>query len=83
MTCDTIVKEKEEEDDEEESDEDIARMCVLDEFRNRRETCETCQLSIVNVSCIAVIPENEEPMGITGDELERRIEEFASKRLEG
>ena len=90
MSCNVIVRDDREEMDQEEMDQeekeadaDIAEMCVLNEYRNSRETCETCQLSIVNVSCVIVIPESERPMVITGDEMEDAIEEFASKRLDG
>ena len=64
--------------------EEKAEMCVVDVkdiSGNESETCQMCQLSIVNVSCIVIIPEGEQPT--SNEEIAGTIEEFASKELPG
>ena len=70
--CDTLVKEEE------------AALCILDEKRrsgDERETCQRCQMSIVNVSCVVIIPESEQTT--SADEISSTIEEFATAKLSG
>ena len=64
--------------------EEEAALCVLDEKRrsgDERETCQRCQMSIVNVSCVVIIPESEQTTG--DDEISSAIEEFATNKLSG
>jgi hypothetical protein len=65
---------------------DEAGVCVLDEKNRRgqdRETCQTCVTSLVNVSCVVIIPESEQPTVTDTTETETAIEEFASQELTG
>ena len=62
--------------------------CILDEKSRAEENsqCQTCSFSVINVvniSCVLIIPENEQPRSSDQDVVERRIEEFAAEELAG
>ena len=62
--------------------------CILEEKNrtNDNSVCQTCSFSlinVVNVSCVVLIPESEQPRTSDVDEVERIIEEFAAKELTG
>ena len=64
-----------------------AEECILYEKDGEgrdSEECQICQLnSIAEVSCVVVIPENEQPTTDVEDDFEVMIEEFAGKILGG
>ena len=61
--------------------------CILDE-KGRRESdkCQICAFSavtVLNISCVVLIPVNEQPTGTNKTDVQREIEEFASKTFPG
>ena len=77
LVCTTLVTDAE------------AEECILYEKDGEgrdSDECQICQLSFiaeVNVSCVVIIPENEQPTTDVEDDFEVIIEDFAGKILGG
>lgn len=66
---------------------DEAARCILPVKNSPDEKrCEICEFRIntnVNVSCVGIIPVNDQPTSSDMDVVEREIEEFAGKLFDG